>query len=124
MSDAYTEDLAKFGFREINLLRDILDTWCENGLPVDFYSEGVRPGFNLNSGHVFLVNEDHQTAMMNGNKLESFYSTPYESHEGFLDELLELEPEDLHAEDVEYILDLCRAVEPETIPTVWQPLLE
>jgi len=82
MSDAYTEDLAKFGFREISLLRDILNAWCEDGLPVDFYSEGVRPAMNTHSGNVFLVNEDYQTAMMNGDKLESFYVTPYQGHEG------------------------------------------
>ena len=57
---------------------------------------------NTNSGFVFLVNEDYQSAMMNGDKLESFYSTPYNGIEGFFDDLLE-EYASMRHEDQEYM---------------------
>jgi hypothetical protein len=76
-----TIDLAKFGFREIEMLRDILDAWVKHGLPEDFSGEGVHPMFNMNSGNVFLKNEDYQVAMLDGgDKLESFYSFPECGH--------------------------------------------
>ena len=58
------------------------------------------------SGYVFLVNSEFQVAMMNGDKLESFYTTPYEGHEGFKDELQELDRESLHPDDLEYLIDI------------------
>jgi hypothetical protein len=84
-----TVDLAKFGFREIEMLRDILDAWVKHGLPEDFSGEGVHPMFNMNSGNVFLTNEEFQVAMMNGDTLESFYSCPECGHEGFAEEMRE-----------------------------------
>lgn len=81
-----TVDLAKFGFREIEMLRDLLDSWVRHGLPEDFNQEGVHPMFNMNSGNVFLTNEDCQVAMMNGDGLESFYSCPECGFEGFYGE--------------------------------------
>ena len=110
MTDAYTENLADFRFLEIQLLQDLLTAWLEQGLPDDFYDHGVKPTFSRNSGNVFLTNEDYQVAMMNGDKLESFYSLPYGGAEGFLSDLLaENNPDDLHANDVEYILDVAEA---------------
>lgn len=64
---------------------------------------------NQNSGNVFFTNSEYQVAMMNGDKLESFYSTPYEGREGFADELKEdylSDYQSWNAEDVEYIHDL------------------
>lgn len=82
-----TTDLSKFGWREWALLRDLIDAMVEQGLPGDFENEGVHPMFNKNSGNVFLANSEFQVAMMNGDKLESFYSCPECGHEGFKDEL-------------------------------------
>lgn len=105
MSDFYTEDFGKFGARERGMLREILQAWNEQGLPEDFSDDNVRPAFNMNSGFVFLVNEDCQTAMMNGDKLESFYSTPYDGHEGFWDELVE-EYAGMHRDDQRYMREI------------------
>lgn len=113
MQDAYTEDLGKFGFREIKMLRDLLNAWVERGLPDDFSNENVRPAMNMNSGFVFLVNEDYQTAMMNGDKLESFYSSPYEGKEGFFDELKD-EYNDMHHEDQEWLRDIAKGISRES----------
>lgn len=87
MEEITTTDLAKFGHRERMELEKILHAWNTSGLPVDFGNEDVRATVNLNSGYVFLTNSDYQAAMMNGDKLESFYSCPECGHEGFLDEM-------------------------------------
>ena len=82
-----TTDLSKFGYREWKLLRELIDAKLDQGLPNDFESNEVVPMFNMNSGYVFLTNSECQVAMMNGNKLESFYSCPECGHEGFKDEI-------------------------------------
>ena len=102
----YTEDLADFGYREQEEAKNLFQAWRESGLPVDFWNNGVKIGFNMNSGYVFLTNSDYQVAMCETNehgKLElfSFYSSPYEGKEGSFDELLE-EYEDMHPEDQEW----------------------
>ena len=104
MSEATTTDLSKFGAREIHMVIELLQAWENEGLPEDFYDEGVKPMMNMNSGNVFLTNDDYQVAMINHNtgKLESFYYTPYEGREGFYDELME-EYDEMHPEDQEYM---------------------
>ena len=104
--DAYTENLADFGMREIEELRDILDAWLNNGLPDDFYDEGVKPAFNRNSGYVFLVNDDYQVCMEVDGRLESFYTTPYNGYEGFFEDLLDEADESWEEEDIEYLRDI------------------
>ena len=83
-NDPTTTNLADFGMREIEELRDILTAWLDHGLPDDFYEEDVVPMFNRNSGNVFLTNSDYQVAMLADGKLESWYYTPYSGYEGFL----------------------------------------
>lgn len=109
-TDYYTEDLTKFGHRERQMLVDILSSWNDQGLPADFDDDEVRPAFNLHSGYVFLVNSDYQVAMINHGtgQLESFYTTPYEGHEGFANELLaqyEADRGSMHPDDVEFLRD-------------------
>lgn len=100
----YTENLADFGYRERVLLADLLNCWNANGLPDGFDCEQVRPAFNANSGHVFLVNADYQTAMLNGDTLELWHFLPYSGQEGFLSDLLdECDPASLNSEDLEYL---------------------
>lgn len=99
----YTEDLADFGQRERFLLAELLNAWNANGLPEGFDCGQVRPAFNANSGNVFLVNAEYQTAMMNGDTLDLWHFLPYGGEEGFLCDLIELDPETLNAEDIEYI---------------------
>lgn len=82
-----TTDLSKFGYREWHLLRELIDAKIDKGLPADFDEDEVHPMFNLNSGHVFLTNASYQVAMMNGGKLESFYSCPICGHEGFYEDM-------------------------------------
>lgn len=107
-----TTDLAKFGFREIKMAAELLNAWVEHGLPDDFSDDEVTVMMNQNSGNVFLTNSEYQVAMMNGDKLESFYSSPYEGKEGFFDDLL---PEylDMHIEDQEWFREIAEALERE-----------
>ena len=109
MDNYYTENLADFGMREIELLRDILDAWLNSGLPDDFYDDGVKPAFNRSSGYVFLVNDDGQTCMDVDGKLESWYYTPYAGHEGFYEDLLAEVDDEWDSEDIEYLRDLAES---------------
>lgn len=103
MQDFYTEDLGKFGHRERELLVALLDEWNRNGLPAEFDYDNVRPAFNMNSGNVFLVNDSYQVAMLNEDSLEVWHSLPYSGEEGFISDLLQISPETLNADDIEYL---------------------
>lgn len=101
MQNYYTENLAEFGVRE----RKIAGAMLVADLPEHFDTVGVRIAFNKNSGNVFLVNDDYQVAMFNGTELALFHNTPYEGFEGFIEDLLEISPENMHHEDATYILE-------------------
>ena len=49
--------------------------------------------------------------MMNGDKLESFYTSPYDGYEGFLDELLDMVDNDWHNKDIEWLNDIAGNLE-------------
>jgi len=85
--DYYTENLADFGNREKGMAGELLMALSNGNLPDDFNDEGVKVAMNTSSGYVFLTNEDYQVAMMNGDKLESFYTCPICGHEGFLEDM-------------------------------------
>ena len=87
MDEITTTDLSRFGHRERILAEELLKAWREQGLPEDFYDDDVVIMFNTHSGNVFLTNSDFQAAMMNGEKLESFYVCPICGHEGFAEDM-------------------------------------
>ena len=104
-----TTNLADFGYRELAMAAKLLTAMTENGLPDDFDGEGVTVMMNQNSGNVFLTNSEYQVAMMNGDDLESFYTTPYDGYEGFADELkeqYEQDGESWHEDDIQYLKDI------------------
>ncbi len=84
--DIITTDLADFGSRERHMLCDLLNAWNTQGLPDDFDDNEVRAMMNRNSGSVFLTNSEYQVAMLNGDKLESWYNCPNCGHEGFTED--------------------------------------
>lgn len=104
-----TTNLAEFGYREIALAGEILTAYAnrKNSCPY-FTGEGVQLMMNINSGNVFLTDDDFNVLMMNGDNLEGFYSTPYEGHEGFFKDLLNDWNENWHEEDNEYIVRLAK----------------
>ena len=87
MDEITTTDLAKFGYREIKMASALLNAWVNKGLPEDFDNDAVTIMMNTHSGNVFLTNSDFQVAMINGDKLESFYSCPICGHEGFKEDM-------------------------------------
>ena len=109
-----TTDLSKFGAREREMASELLNAMSK-GLPEDFYDVGVQIMMNKSSGNVFLTNSEYQVAMMNGDELESFYTTPYEGREGFFEELKE-EYKDMHPEDQEWFRQLNKDYYQELLP--------
>ena len=67
MSDN-TQDLSKFGYRELEEARDLLTAYLDNNWysDKDAIGDEVRIEFNPMSGHVFLVDEDYQVAILSG----------------------------------------------------------
>jgi len=102
----YTEDLANFGYRELDEAGKLLSA-IKNGLPDDFNNQRIKVGFNINSGYVFLTNDDCQVAMYDdeSEELYSFYTTPYDGLEGCYEELLQ-QYDDMHPEDQEFMNDI------------------
>lgn len=84
-------DFSKFGRRERLIASKLLISWNEQGLPEDFHNNEIQIRFNPYSGDVFLINSEHQIAMMNGDNLEIYY-TEYDTEtgeEGFKEDLSE-----------------------------------
>lgn len=102
-----TSDFGKFGYREIEMVTDLLTEYKKRNytrLANDYFDwSTMKPAFNMNSGYVFLTDDDYNVVMLNDDgKLDLFISTPYNGVEGFYDEIIE-QYEDLHPEDKEYI---------------------
>jgi hypothetical protein len=97
-----TTDLAQFGFREKRMAADLLNAMCSQGLPSDFDDDEVTVMMNTHSGNVFLTNSNYDAAMMNGDKLESFYSCPMCGHEGFKENM----QHDGNGECMQYLRDI------------------
>jgi hypothetical protein len=109
MTEITTTNLADFGARERSMLIDLLVAWREQGLPRDFDLGRVVPMMNTNSGNVFLTNEEFQVAMMNGDKLESFYSCPICGHEGFAEDMEHNSDDNIYNEECQqYLADIRR----------------
>ena len=105
-----TTNLSDFGYRELEMLEELLRAMREQGLPEDFYNNEVHPMMNQISGNVFLTNSEYQIAMMNGDKLESFYTLSYHGREGFLDELLiDYNNGNIMEEDWEQLANICES---------------
>ena len=82
-----TADLSKFGYRELSEAADLLKAYADNPSVLD--GDDVSVSFNMNSGYVFLSDEDFNTALINheSGKLEKWYNCPVCGHEGFHGEM-------------------------------------
>ena len=107
LKESTTTDMSKFGYREVEEASKLLNAWVKNGLPDDFDNDGVKLMMNQNSGNVFLTNNDYQVAMVDKNKLYSFYNTPYDGHEGSAEDLVDMY-DDMNEEDQEYVDDIVK----------------
>jgi hypothetical protein len=103
MSKHYTENLGDFGFLELDVAGRLLKAASQHGFPDDFNTDGVKLGFNMNSGYVFFTNEEGQAAVLGGldahghERLVSYYNLP-SGLEGTLEDLKQeidnMDPED------------------------------
>ena len=104
-----TTNLSDFGFRELDTAADLLKAYSNGKNNCPYFSDnGVQLMMNQNSGNVFLTDDDCNVLMMNGDKLEGFYNSPYEGHEGFFNDLISEYDEEWHEEDKEWLKDLAK----------------
>lgn len=106
MYETTTIDMSKFGYRERELAAELLTASIEQGLPDDFEDDGTTIMFNMESGYVFFTNAGYQVAMMNGDKLETFYSLPHSGEEGFKSEFEGREKAEFQEEDIEFLISI------------------
>jgi len=87
MSCENTQDLSEFGNRELETAADLLKAYSQTS--PDFLGDNIKVEFNLNSGCVFLIDEEFNVGMMNGDDLEQWINCPECGTEGFLEEMIE-----------------------------------
>lgn len=78
--ETVTKDLKRFGFKELDEAADLLKAYANNGC--DFLNDGVEVWFNVNSGVVFLSDEDFNVGVLVIGKIVQFYSCPNCGNEG------------------------------------------
>ncbi len=70
-----TADLSKFGFREIDMAAKLLKEYAEH--PPQEISDGVTLNLNMNSGKVFLSDEDYNCFLLTDHdKIEQWGQLP------------------------------------------------
>ena len=104
-----TTDLSQFGYRELGMAGELLTAYSNNNDFAFFSNEGVQLMMNTSSGNVFLTDSDYNVLMMNDDKLEEFFTSPYDGKEGFFDDLLP-EYEEMNEEDKEWFKGIADAV--------------
>jgi hypothetical protein len=81
-----TDDLSRFGFRELKIAAELLTILTKDDNR-SLLGDGVKVMMNANSGYVFLSDEDFNTAMINGDKLELWLNCPECGAEGFAEDI-------------------------------------
>jgi len=108
-----TRDLSEFGYRELAIAGDLLKAYTDpKNDKTHFIGGGVAIEFNPNSGNVFIVDVEYNVAMLEGENLVDFFSSPYEGKEGSFDELKE-EYAYMHHEDKEWFEDIAKEIDEE-----------
>lgn len=79
-----TNDLTKFGQRELAEAGKLLSVLKTCNDDTKFLGDGVQVFFNTMSGCVFLSDEDCNVAVMEGHQLVDFISCPNCGNEGTL----------------------------------------
>lgn len=83
-----TDDLSKFGFKELQETGMIINEYCDDNMTHrarEHITSGIKVMFNTESGNVFIVDEDYNTLMYNDElkMLDLWLYTPYDGREGF-----------------------------------------
>lgn len=110
-------DPQDFGLRELRIAAELLAAFCQQ--PPRWLRGGLHLTMNTHNGNVFLTDEDFNVAMLNCGALDAWLFTPYDGHEGFLDELIaQFAPDDLHPDDAAYLRYWAEALEAD-LPEAW-----
>lgn len=80
-------DISMMGYREMSEVAELLTAYSNNPDRRDI----TKIGFNMNSGNVFLLNDDYDCYMMNNGHLEQWFNCSYCGNEGFMEDI-ETEP--------------------------------
>ena len=84
-----TNNISDLGSREIHMLNELNIAFNDYDFIKEGYSlEGLKWEFNMSSGYMFFVNDECEILMLDGDKLERFYTLYGTGYEGFADELL------------------------------------
>ena len=83
MDEIVTSDWSRFGYREIEMAKELLS----NIKDIKNEYGKLEVHMNMNSGFVFISDEEYKTWMMNGDNIEEFFSCPICGHGGFLEDM-------------------------------------
>lgn len=104
-----TRDFSRFGSRERSMAAELLTALHTDKDKASHLSDnGIAIEFNLNSGMVFLVDEEHNVAVMEGDQLVDFLTCPDCGTEGTPSDFAGTSPESCC---VEYLGDLYQCEE-------------
>lgn len=106
-----TYDFSDFGYRELKEAIKLLTAYTEHndtGHCLHRFGEGVKVGFNRNSGYIWLRDGDFNILMLDDNdQLYQFYFLGYAGTEGSAEELFEMfEDGEIDPEDYEQLADI------------------
>lgn len=79
-----TRDLMDFGRRELQLAGNLLRLFRTSKDRTLKLGTKVTPELNPDSGYVFLIDDNFNIAMVNGDYLEDWLLCPTCAHEGFV----------------------------------------
>jgi len=89
--DNPTKDLRKFGYRELDEASNLLKAYANGKYATaddEILGDGVEVWFNINSGYVFLMDEDYNVVMEDGEgRLEAHLSCSNCGSEGLRSEV-------------------------------------
>lgn len=86
MNTYHELDLSAFGRRELRMLQSLLKALNEKN-ETQVFSGVEKIGFNMNSGMVFLVDDNHNVAIEENGSLVDFLTCFECGNEGLIDDL-------------------------------------
>ena len=98
MNNVVTADFSQFGMRELFFAQLLLKAYAEQGS--EFLGCGLTVNFNMNSGYVFLSDEDYNVGVLDSTetRLVQFYTCVQCGYEGTQAEAQEEEKDFLNNE--------------------------
>ena len=93
-----TTDLSKYGYTELIEAAELLKAYSERN--AKFLGDGLTLNFNMNSGYVFLSDEDYNVGLLTDDgKLEQFFSCSNCGFEGFKEDFIDIKQHETESDD-------------------------